>query len=79
MDLHHYDQRQAPGRDFHGMPGGRIQIDEELIVVERTEVGPELPATLVLTAKRMTAVLDTLSIRGMCHCFAPFILREAQD
>jgi hypothetical protein len=39
--LHHHDQRQAPGRDFHGMPGGRIQIGEELIVVERAELGPE--------------------------------------
>jgi hypothetical protein len=40
--LHHHDQRQAPGRDFHGTPGRGIQIGEELITVERAELSTEL-------------------------------------
>jgi hypothetical protein len=39
----HQHERQAPGRDFHGTPGGRIPIGKELIVITRAALGTELP------------------------------------
>jgi hypothetical protein len=36
--LHHHDQRQAPGGDFHGAPFGGIKIGQELILIERAEL-----------------------------------------
>jgi hypothetical protein len=46
--LHHHDQRQAPGRDFHGTPRGRIQINKELIAIEGAELGTELHIEVAL-------------------------------
>jgi hypothetical protein len=39
--LHHHHECQAPGRDFHRTPGGRIQITKELIVIEGAELGAQ--------------------------------------
>jgi hypothetical protein len=41
MDWHYHDQRQPPGGDCHGTPGGRIHIGIELIVIERAELGAQ--------------------------------------
>jgi hypothetical protein len=38
---HHQRERQAPGRDFHRTPGGRIQIRKELIVIEGAVLGAQ--------------------------------------
>jgi hypothetical protein len=35
--LHHNEQRQAPGDDFHGAALAGIEIRKELIVIERAE------------------------------------------
>jgi len=40
--LHHDDQRQAPGRHFHGATLGRIEISKELIIIERAKLGAEV-------------------------------------
>src|SRR6266446_4940904 len=40
--LHHDDQRQAPGGDFHGAAFGRIEIGKELIRIERAKLGAEV-------------------------------------
>jgi hypothetical protein len=37
--LHDHHEGQAPWGDFHGTSGGRIQIGEELIVIEGAELG----------------------------------------
>jgi len=39
--LHHHHKGQAPRGDFHGTPGGRIQIGKELIVIEGAELGAQ--------------------------------------
>ena len=39
--LHHHDQRQAPGRDFHGTPRGRLQLNKELIAIEGAAPGAQ--------------------------------------
>jgi hypothetical protein len=39
--LHHDHQCQAPGRDFHGTPGGGMQIGKESIVIEGAELGTQ--------------------------------------
>ena len=39
--LHHHDQCQPPGGDFHGAPGGRIQLGKALIVIERAGRGAQ--------------------------------------
>ena len=41
MDLHHHHQRQAPGRHFHGTPGGRIEIGKEVIAIDGAELGAQ--------------------------------------
>jgi hypothetical protein len=53
MDLHHHDQRQAPRGHFHGTPGGRIQIGEQLIVIEAAELGAELHIEVALGERGM--------------------------
>jgi hypothetical protein len=46
--LHHHDQRQAPRGHFHGTPRGRIQIGEQLIVIEAAKLGAELHIKVAL-------------------------------
>jgi hypothetical protein len=38
---HHHHENQAPRRHLHRAPGGRIQVGEELIILERAELGTQ--------------------------------------
>jgi hypothetical protein len=38
---HHHHKGHAPRGDFHGTPGGRIHIGQELIVIEGAELGAQ--------------------------------------
>jgi hypothetical protein len=40
--LHHHDQRQTPGGDFHGTPLRGIEIGKELILIERAELSAQV-------------------------------------
>jgi hypothetical protein len=41
MDLHDHREGQAPRGDLRGTSGGRMQIGEELVVIEGAELGAE--------------------------------------
>ena len=46
--LHHDDQRQAPGGDFHGAALRGIEIGKELIRIKRAKLCPQVDVEIAL-------------------------------